>query len=123
MKIQLKRIYDDTAQNDGYRVLVDGMWPRGIAKRDARIDEWYKTLAPSKELRQWFGHDRERWQAFRKAYRAELAEADTVALDELREIARQQQLTLLFAARDVECNHAVVLKAYLETCDDREKKR
>ena len=123
MKIQLKRIYDDTAQNDGYRVLVDGMWPRGIAKRDARIDEWYKTLAPSKELRQWFGHNRERWQAFRKAYLAELAEADTVALDELREIARQQQLTLLFAARDVECNHAVVLKAYLETCDDREKKR
>ncbi|MDF3920233.1 DUF488 family protein [Salinicola salarius] len=123
MKIQLKRIYDDTAQNDGYRVLVDGMWPRGIAKRDARIDEWYKTLAPSKELRQWFGHDRERWQAFRKAYLAELAEANTVALDELREIARQQQLTLLFAARDVECNHAVVLKAYLETCDDREKKR
>lgn len=123
MKIQLKRIYDAAAQNDGYRVLIDGMWPRGIAKRDARIDEWYKTLAPSKELRQWFGHDRERWQAFRKAYLAELAEANTVALDELREIARQQQLTLLFAARDVECNHAVVLKAYLETCDDREKKR
>lgn len=123
MKIQLKRIYDAAAQNDGYRVLIDGMWPRGIVKRDARIDAWYKTLAPSKALRQWFGHDRERWQAFRKAYLAELAEADTTALDELCEIARQQQLTLLFAARDVECNHAVVLKAYLETCDDREKKR
>lgn len=123
MKIQLKRIYDDAAQNDGYRVLVDGMWPRGIAKRDARIDEWYKTLAPSKALRQWFGHDRERWQAFRKAYREELAEADTAALDELREIARQKTLTLLFAAKDTECNHAVVLRDYLQTGDDREKKR
>lgn len=124
MKIQLKRIYDAAAQNDGYRVLIDGMWPRGIAKRDARIDAWYKTLAPSKALRQWFGHDRGHWQAFRKAYLAELAEADTTALDELCEIARQQQLTLLFAAKDVECNHAVVLREYLQMRDGRlEKKR
>ncbi|WP_110651678.1 DUF488 domain-containing protein [Salinicola peritrichatus] len=124
MKIQLKRIYDAAAQNDGYRVLIDGMWPRGIVKRDARIDAWYKTLAPSKALRQWFGHDRERWQAFRKAYLAELAEADTTALDELCEIARQQQLTLLFAAKDVERNHAVVLREYLLMRDGRlEKKR
>ncbi|MGM8929900.1 DUF488 domain-containing protein [Salinicola halophyticus] len=123
MDIQLKRIYDDATQHDGYRALVDGMWPRGIAKRDAKLDEWYKTLAPSKELRQWFGHDRERWQAFRKAYRSELAEADTAALEELREIARQRQLTLLFGAKDIECNHAVVLKEYLETCDDRQEKK
>jgi len=123
MHIQLKRIYDEAAQSDGYRVLVDGMWPRGIAKQDAKLDEWYKTLAPSKELRQWFGHDRERWQAFRKAYRSELAKADTDALDELRKIARQKQLTLLFAAKDVECNNAVVLKEYLETCDEQTEKK
>lgn len=114
MTIQLKRIYEEAAREDGYRVLVDGLWPRGIAKRDAGIDEWHKALAPSRSLRQWFGHDRDRWDEFRQGYLAELDRADADIIEDLREIAREKGLTLLFAARDVECNNAVVLKEYLE---------
>ncbi|WP_136065879.1 DUF488 domain-containing protein [Modicisalibacter radicis] len=114
MNIQLKRIFETASREDGYRVLVDGMWPRGIAKRDAALDEWRKDLAPSRELRQWFGHDRQRWAEFRKAYHSELDEADRETLANLRQHASQEGLTLLFAARDVECNNAVALKEYLE---------
>ena len=114
MRIDLKRIYDDAADDDGYRVLVDRMWPRGVAKRDAKLDAWPKELAPSDDLRRWFGHDRERWQAFRKAYRAELDDADPDVIDDLRQHAGDEGVTLLFAARDTECNNAVVLAEYLE---------
>jgi uncharacterized protein YeaO (DUF488 family) len=114
MPIQLKRIYDSVAEDDGYRVLVDRIWPRGVAKSDAALDEWCKDLAPSKELRQWFGHDRERWTQFCERYRTELDQHDAGTIEKLRAQARDRKLTLLFAARDTECNNAVVLKAYLE---------
>lgn len=114
MAIQLKRIYEQAADDDGYRVLVDRMWPRGVAKRDAALDAWPKELAPSNELRRWFGHDRERWADFRQAYEKELDDCDPSLFQDLREHAGQKGLTLLFAARDTECNNAVVLKAYLE---------
>lgn len=114
MNVRLKRIYDPASDADGYRVLVDGMWPRGVAKRDAVLDEWRRELAPSKALRQWFGHDRERWAEFYRAYRAELRECDADTLASLREHARRDGLTLLFAARDVEHSNARVLKDHLE---------
>lgn len=114
MRIRLKRIYDPAEADDGYRVLVDRLWPRGVAKADARLDAWHRTLAPSKALRQWFGHDQERWPAFRRAYEQELADADPDLLAELRRHARDEGLTLLYAARDTACNNAVVLKHILE---------
>ncbi|MAM57351.1 MAG: hypothetical protein CMN25_08460 [Salinicola sp.] len=114
MKVQIKRIYDKASPDDGYRVLVDGIWPRGVAKRDAKIDEWRKELAPSRSLRQWYGHDQERWSEFRKAYERELAHADPEAVKTLRQITKKQTLTLLFAARSTDYNNAVILKAYLE---------
>ena len=74
MAIRLKRAYDSPAKNDGYRVLVDGIWPRGVSREDARLDEWLKEIAPSTELRKWFGHDAERWEEFKKRYHRELAD-------------------------------------------------
>ncbi|KEZ76260.1 DUF488 domain-containing protein [Salinisphaera hydrothermalis] len=114
MGIRLKRIYDPAEADDGYRVLVDRLWPRGVAKADARLDAWHRALAPSKALREWFGHDRERWPDFRSAYARELADSDPGLLAELREHAGHEGLTLLYAARDTECNNAVVLKQVLE---------
>ena len=114
MRIRLKRIYDSAEADDGQRVLVDRLWPRGVAKVDARIDAWHRTLAPSNELRRWFGHDPERWPPFRGAYEHELADADPDLLAELRQHARNEGLTLLYAARDLERNNAVVLKHVLE---------
>ncbi|HET7314616.1 DUF488 domain-containing protein [Salinisphaera sp.] len=120
MRIRVKRIYEDAADDDGYRALVDGMWPRGVAKRDARLDAWPKSLAPSKELRRWFGHDRERWEGFHDAYWRELDAADQdiqEILDDLQSHAGDEGLTLIFAAKDTECNNAVVLKRYLERAE------
>ncbi len=114
MNIRLKRVYDPVADEDGYRVLVDGMWPRGVAKRNAALDEWCRELAPSKTLRQWYGHDQQRWDEFYRAYRCELRECDAETLARLREQARRDGLTLLFAARDIEHNNARVLKDHLE---------
>lgn len=115
MRIALKRIHDPIGEQDGYRALVDRIWPRGIAKRDAGLDEWCRTLAPSTELRRWFGHAPERWDGFRARYRAELeALAEREPIERLRARARAEGLTLLFAARDRERNNAVVLKQYLE---------
>lgn len=114
-RIRLRRIHDeDPADDTGTRVLVDRVWPRGIRKADARLDHWYKELAPSTELRKWFGHDPERWDAFRERYRAELQAPEPQArLDELAAIARQGPLTLLFGAKDTEHNQAVVLRELL----------
>ncbi len=117
MNVGLKRIYDSACDEDGYRVLVDGMWPRGVAKCDAALDEWCRELAPSKSLRQWYGHDPERWTEFYRAYRSELRESDADTLARLREHARRDGLTLLFAARDVEHNNARVLKDHLEDAE------
>ena len=111
-QIQLKRIYDPPAQSDGFRVLVDRVWPRGISKEAAAIDLWMKAIAPSTELRKWFNHDPRRWEGFRKRYRTELHQHAS-ELDELRRHAAKRRLTLLFGARDTEHNQAVVLKEVL----------
>lgn len=109
--LRLKRVYDPPAPEDGLRVLVDRLWPRGLSREASRVDCWLKQVAPSAELRRWFGHDPERWPAFREHYEAELA--GNPALEELRALLRGQALTLLFAARDPARNNAVVLRDVL----------
>lgn len=111
-RIEIKRIYDPPARTDGFRVLVDRVWPRGVTKETAALDKWMKTVAPSAELRKWFNHDPDRWDDFRKRYRAELRQHNA-ELDELRAEAEKHRVTLLFGARDVEHNQAVVLKELL----------
>ena len=108
MDIALKRAYEPAAGSDGYRVLVDRLWPRGVSRERARIDEWARDLAPSNELRTWFGHDPARFHEFGRRYVLEL-EGQTARLRDLRRIARQGRLTLVYAARDPEHNDAVVL--------------
>lgn len=116
MKIQLKRAYEDPSRGDGARVLVDRLWPRGVAKEKARLKAWLKELAPSDELRKWFHERPQQWQAFRKKYLAELHSTEaTSALETLHEMAEQNRvLTLVFASRDELHNNAVVLKDLLE---------
>lgn len=110
--MSIKRIYDEPASSDGYRVLVDRLWPRGISKEKAALDVWLKDIAPSVELRKWFGHKPERFQDFRKRYEAELDM--NPALTQLREIIRQHtEVTLLFAAHDPRLNQAAALRDYL----------
>ncbi len=112
LDVRIKRIYLPPTRGDGARILVDRIWPRGVSKRDAAIDRWLKDIAPSTALRAWFGHDPARWQAFRQRYRAELGDR-TGLLDELREMARERRLTLVYAARDEQHNQAVVLRDVL----------
>jgi uncharacterized protein YeaO (DUF488 family) len=113
--VQIKRAYEPPAPEDGVRVLVDRLWPRGLSKGAAAVDEWLKDIAPSAELRKWFGHDPERWAEFKARYRAELTSAKrSAALERLREAARTRgSVTLLFAARDEAHNHASVLREVL----------
>ncbi len=111
--IQLKRAYEPPSRDDGVRVLVDRLWPRGLRKADAGIDHWLKDVAPSHELRRWFGHDPERWREFRRRYKAEL-KRNREAVDALRAIARQGRITLVYAAHDEAHNQAVVLKELLD---------
>ena len=113
MTIDLKRVYDPPANSDGRRILVDRIWPRGITKADLQIDAWLKDLAPSTELRKWFGHDPAKWDEFRKRYAGEL-EQRSEALEELVEKARAGHVTLVFSAKDTEHNNAVALKEHLE---------
>lgn len=111
-RIRMKRAYEPPATGDGVRVLVDRLWPRGVRKAKAGIDRWFKEIAPSTALRKWFGHDRARWQEFRRRYTAELrGQPGRVA--ELRAIARRGSVTLVFAARDELHNDAVVLRDVL----------
>ena len=112
-KILLKRIYEAPARGDGYRVLVERLWPRGMSKDKAALDEWLKDVAPSDALRRWYGHEPARWPEFRRRYRAEIASADDLLDGLLRHLARRN-VTLLFAARDEARNSAVVLKSVLE---------
>jgi uncharacterized protein YeaO (DUF488 family) len=111
-QVQVKRIYEPAARSDGFRVLVDRLWPRGVAKERAALDLWMKEIAPSTELRRWFGHDPKRWRQFKARYRAELQEHEP-ELAKLRSRARKETVTLLFGARDAEHNEAVVLKEIL----------
>ena len=110
--MKIKRAYAPAEESDGYRILVDRLWPRGISKEKAQIDLWLKSVAPSNELRKWFGHDPEKFPEFEQRYRAELAGSG--ALDGLRAVLREHpDATLLFAAHDEEHNNAVVLKELL----------
>jgi uncharacterized protein YeaO (DUF488 family) len=111
--IHIKRVYDDKSKDDGYRVLIDRLWPRGVSKKDAHFDEWLKELAPSTELRKWFDHKPERFDEFRKRYKEEL-QSHKDDLDKLRSKTKSKRLTLLFAAKDTEMNNAVVVKEVLE---------
>ena len=111
--IKIKRVYEDPDPDDGLRVLVDRLWPRGLSRERARLYRWEKGLAPSDELRRWFGHDPERWPGFRSRYRDEL-EARRPMLEELAGLAAKGRVTLLFAAHDERYNNAVVLKELLE---------
>jgi uncharacterized protein YeaO (DUF488 family) len=112
MDVRLKRAYEPAAATDGSRVLIDRIWPRGVSREEAQLDEWARELAPSGELRRWFSHDPDRFAEFRRRYRAELA-AQEAKLRELRRRARQGTLTLVYAARDTEHNDAVVLAELL----------
>lgn len=112
MNVMLKRAYDLPAGTDGERILVDRLWPRGLTKAKAKIDLWLKDVAPSTELRQWFGHDPEKWQEFKKRYLAELK--DNLALPELQALSRQGDITLIYAAKNELNNEAVVLKQILD---------
>ena len=110
--IKLKRAYEPPASADGTRVLIDRLWPRGVKKEKAAIDEWMKEIAPSTDLRKWFGHDPERWTEFRRRYRSEI-KTHPGELRRLRELARKGKLTLVYAAHDEAHNDAVVLRDLL----------
>lgn len=107
--VRLKRAYDPPAKGDGRRILVDRLWPRGVRKADAAIDQWIREIAPSADLRKWFNHDPERWPDFRRRYRAEI-DARPELLAELRGLAREGPITLIYSARDQVHNDAVVLR-------------
>jgi uncharacterized protein YeaO (DUF488 family) len=112
-ELKIKRVYEKPDKNDGRRILVDRLWPRGLTKEKAKVDLWLKDIAPSTELRKWFGHDPKKWRGFRRRYESELKRhAEQVAL--IKSKARQGAVTLLYAARDQEHNEAVVLKELLE---------
>lgn len=112
--IRTKRIYAAAHSEDGMRVLVDRVWPRGMTKAAVRADLWLKEVAPSTALRKWFNHERAKWETFKKRYASEL-EANAEAVAKLLEAAKQGRLTLLFSAQDTECNQAAALKEYLST--------
>lgn len=111
--LKLKRVYDDVSKQDGKRILVDGVWPRGIKKEDLEYDEWYKDIAPSTDLRKWFDHDPNKWEAFKKKYKKELKDQQE-RVDKIKEDADGHNVTLLYAAKDTEHNQAVVIKEYID---------
>jgi uncharacterized protein YeaO (DUF488 family) len=114
LKLQMKRVYEEPQESDGTRVLVDRLWPRGLTKERAHVDLWLKEIAPSNELRRWFGHDPAKFEEFRQRYKAELkSDSGHAALAKLREMAKQKQVTLVFAAHDSEHCNAVVLRDLL----------
>ncbi|MFH8611697.1 DUF488 domain-containing protein [Streptomyces sp. NPDC018029] len=116
LDVQVKRIYDTAERDDGARVLVDRLWPRGVSKERAALDTWDKELAPSTELRRWYDHDPERFDAFAERYRQELADDDRAAeLDRLRAVARAGRLTLLTATKDLPHGHVRVLVDVLKS--------
>jgi uncharacterized protein YeaO (DUF488 family) len=108
LDVRTKRVYEEPTAGDGFRILVDRVWPRGVSRERARIDEWDRTLSPSTRLREWFGHDPGRFEEFRARYLEELRDRRD-RLAELRALARQGTLTLVYAARDRERNQAIVL--------------
>lgn len=112
MDIKTKRVYESASNEDGVRVLVDRLWPRGISRERMKVDLWLKEVGPSTELRKWFNHDRSRWEEFKNRYFLEL-DRNREMVAKLRELVTKGRLTLLFSATDRECNQAVALKEYL----------
>lgn len=110
--IHIKRIYEDPAQDDGYRILVDRLWPRGMKKEDAHLNEWNKIISPSAELRKWFNHEPEKFPEFEAKYLLELKQHED-ELNRIRDIAGKQPVTLLYAAKDPQINQAVILEKVL----------
>ena len=113
MSLTIKRIYEPAAPKDGFRILIDRIWPRGLSKASASVDLWLKTLAPSTELRQWFGHDPEKWVQFRQRYFAEL-DGQAEAVDQVLKMAKRRRVTLLYGAKDTLHNNAIALMEYLD---------
>lgn len=113
MKIKVKRVYEQADSADGRRVLVDRLWPRGLTKEKAAVDVWLKEIAPSTELRKWFGHEPPKWAEFKRRYHAELGKNDE-AVAQLREEVSKGTVTLLYGSREETHNHAVVLKDWIE---------
>jgi uncharacterized protein YeaO (DUF488 family) len=113
MEIYVKRAYDKPQKSDGFRVLIDRVWPRGVRKEDLKLDEWLKDLAPTTELRRWFGHDPDKWEEFRSRYFGEL-DSHPDEIQKLRQQARKGPVTIVFGAREERFNNAVALKEYLE---------
>lgn len=113
MRIKLKRAYEAPVKSDGKRILVERLWPRGLTREAAKLDDWFKEIAPSPELRKWYGHDPEKWPEFQKRYRAELT-ANKDAVARLRTLCEKGTVTFVYAAKDEERNSAVVLRSYLE---------
>ncbi|MEO6882787.1 MAG: DUF488 domain-containing protein [Bacteroidia bacterium] len=112
--ISIKRIYEEASADDGYRILIDRLWPRGISKEKAKLDEWNKDIAPSTELRKWFDHTEERFEEFVKRYKKELTK-NKVDLERLKIITKQKNVSLLYSAKNEKCNQAVVLQQVLKS--------
>ena len=111
--VKIKRVYDQASASDGKRILVDRLWPRGIKKEAAAIDEWLKDIAPSTELRKWYSHDPAKWGEFKKLYQIELKDKIGI-VDRLRQESKKRTITLLFSAKAMELNNAVALKEFIE---------
>jgi uncharacterized protein YeaO (DUF488 family) len=120
--IRIKRVYDPPASSDGERILVDRLWPRGMTKEKARIDDWLKDLAPSDGLRKWYGHDPEKWVQFKRKYFQEL-KGQEAGINLLRKRIREGTVTFLYQAKNEKINNAVALKEYLEKVEKGPKKR
>lgn len=111
--MRIKRVYDTPSKEDGCRILVDRLWPRGLSKENAKLDLWLKEIGPSDDLRKWFAHDPSKWEEFKKRYAEEL-EARKELIQEIEQVAKKGQVTLLYSAKDTEHNNALALKAILE---------
>ena len=113
MPIKIKRVYNKPAESDGFRILIDRLWPRGLSKETAKIDLWLKDIAPSDGLRKWFAHDPKKWAEFKRRYGEELKDK-TELIELIRDKGRKQVVTLLYGAKDEECNNAITLKEYIK---------
>lgn len=113
-QINIKRVYEDWEESDGYRILVDRLWPRGVSKEKAQLDVWIKEIAPTDELRKWFGHEAPKWDEFKRKYITEIKENNKGQVQLIDAVTGQKKVTLLFGAKDQEHNQAVVLQEWLE---------
>ena len=120
LPIKIKSVYEKPLKKDGFRILVDRLWPRNLKKDEAAIDEWIKELAPTPALRKWFGHDLEFWEEFKKRYKSELRKNKAVE-DFIENHENKKRITLIYAAKDPEHNHALILQEYLQNIYDEYK--